>query len=336
MLFIRDDIYKEYANMMMNIVILSMILCISLSFWIISVTASTYYGTLRPISPWRWLLSVVIPIVVVSHGLKKKSLDNSGALGGLLVGFLLTIANYSFLSALLVFFFTSSKLTKWRGEIKKKFDSEYKEGGQRTWVQVFCNGGIPAELALLYMVENGPGEIPIDFSKEYTASWMCLSLLGALACSAGDTWASEIAPVLSKSSPRLITSWEKVPVGTNGGVTLIGLFASLLGGLCVGIAYFVTQLMFVNDLEIAAPQWPIILYGALAGLLGSILDSYLGAIMQYSGFDESTGKIVSHPTNDAKLISGKPILDNNAVNLFSSILIAILLPGAAWSVWPRT
>lgn len=87
-------------------------------------------------------------------------------------------------------------------------------------MQVFCNGGIPAELALLYMVENGPGEMPIDFSKEYTASWMCLSLLGALACSAGDTWASEIAPVLSKSSPRLITSWEKVPVGKNKNVCM--------------------------------------------------------------------------------------------------------------------
>ncbi|XP_077121400.1 transmembrane protein 19 isoform X1 [Ranitomeya variabilis] len=380
MLFIRDDIYKEYANMMMNIFILSMILCISLSFWIISVTASTYYGTLRPISPWRWLLSVIIPIVIVSHGIKKKSLDSSGALGvppglliagrpseaevncwqgtaltvllipaastchtddtwisfiWLLVGFLLTVANYSFFSALLMFFFTSSKLTKWKGEAKKKFDSEYKEGGQRNWVQVFCNGGVPAELALLYMVENGPGEMPIDFSKEYTASWMCLSLLGALACSAGDTWASEIAPVLSKSSPRLITTWEKVPVGTNGGVTIIGLFASLLGGLCVGMAYFASQLLFVNDLEIAAPQWPVILYGAMAGLIGSILDSYLGAIMQYTGFDETTGKIVNHPTIGAKLISGKPILDNNAVNLFSSILIAILLPGAAWGFWPR-
>ncbi|XP_056430093.1 transmembrane protein 19 [Hyla sarda] len=336
MLFIRDDVYKEYANMMLNIVILSMILCISLSFWIISITASTYYGTLRPISPWRWLFSVIIPIVIISRGLKKKSLDNSGALGGLLVGFILTVANYSFFSALLMFFFTSSKLTKWRAEIKKKYDSEYKEGGQRNWLQVFCNGGVPAELALLYMVENGPGEMPVDFSKEYTASWMCLSLLGALACSAGDTWASEIAPVLSTSSPRLITTWEKVPVGTNGGVTFVGLLASLLGGLCVGIAYFVTQLIFVNDLEIAAPQWPIIMYGAIAGLLGSIIDSYLGAIMQYSGFDESTGTIVNHPTRNAKLISGKPILDNNAVNLFSSILIAILLPGAAWSVWPRT
>ncbi|KAM5172947.1 transmembrane protein 19 isoform 2-T5 [Mantella aurantiaca] len=336
MLYIQDDVYKEYVNMMMNIVILSMILCISLSFWIISITASTYYGTLHPISPWRWLVSVIAPIVIVSQGLKKKSLDSSGALGGLLVGFLLTIANYSFFSALLTFFFTSSKLTKWREEMKKRYDSEYKEGGQRNWMQVFCNGGVPAELALLYMIESGPGEIPIDFSKEYTASWMCLSLLGALACSAGDTWASEIAPVISKSPPRLITSWEKVPVGTNGGVTFIGLAASFFGGLFVGLAYFVTQLLFVSDLEISAPQWPIIVYGALAGFLGSVLDSYLGAIMQYSGYDESTGKIVNHPTNEAKFISGKPILDNNTVNLFSSILIALLLPGVAWSFWPRT
>lgn len=91
--------------------------------------------------------------------------------------------------------------------------SFYTSGGQRNWVQVFCNGGVPTELALLYMIENGPGEIPIDFSKEYTASWMCLSLLGALACSAGDTWASEIGSVMSKSKPRLITTWEQVPVG---------------------------------------------------------------------------------------------------------------------------
>lgn len=59
----------------------------------------------------------------------------------------------------------------------------------------------------------GPGEIPIDFSKQYSASWMCLSLLGALACSTGDTWASEVGPVLSQSQPRLITTWKEVPAG---------------------------------------------------------------------------------------------------------------------------
>uniref|UniRef100_A0A2R9B4H6 Transmembrane protein 19 n=2 Tax=Pan paniscus TaxID=9597 RepID=A0A2R9B4H6_PANPA len=332
---LNDNICKRYIKMITNIVILSLIICISLAFWIISMTASTYYGNLRPISPWRWLFSVVVPVLIVSNGLKKKSLDHSGALGGLVVGFILTIANFSFFTSLLMFFLSSSKLTKWKGEVKKRLDSEYKEGGQRNWVQVFCNGAVPTELALLYMIENGPGEIPVDFSKQYSASWMCLSLLAALACSAGDTWASEVGPVLSKSPPRLITTWEKVPVGTNGGVTVVGLVSSLLGGTFVGIAYFLTQLIFVNDLDISAPQWPIIAFGGLAGLLGSIVDSYLGATMQYTGLDESTGMVVNSPTNKAKHIAGKPILDNNAVNLFSSVFIALLLPTAAWGFWPR-
>ncbi|NWS70024.1 TMM19 protein, partial [Crotophaga sulcirostris] len=332
----EEDFFKECLKMMANIVILNLLIGISLFFWVVSMTASTYYDTLRPISPWRWLFSVFVPVIITTQGFKKKSLDYSGALGGLVVGFILTIANYSFFTSLFVFFVTSSKLTKWKKNIKKQIDSEYKEGGQRNWVQVFCNGGVPTELAVLYMIENGPGEIPIDFSKQYTASWMCLSLLGALACSAGDTWASEIGSVMSKSKPRLITTWEKVPVGTNGGVTLVGLLSSLLGGMVVGITYFLTQLIFVTDLEISAPQWPIIVFGAAAGLLGSIVDSYLGATMQYSGFDQNIGMVVNHQTKDSKHISGKPILDNNAVNLFSSIVIALALPGVARYFWPRS
>lgn len=222
-------------------------------------------------------------------------------------------------------------------------------GGQRNWIQVFCNGGVPSELALLYMIEViswpraehnqhtwpiesrwfscwqvGPGEIPIDFGKQYSASWMCLALLGALACSSGDTWASEVGPVLSQSQPRLITTWKEVPAGesaptlpvfkasykkqlawchsgsapkiqtrfcskgfiskgTNGGVTLVGVIASFLGGLVVGAAYFGTQLLLVSDLHQADPQWPLVMYGGVAGLLGSMLDSFLGAHMQYSG-----------------------------------------------------
>ncbi|XP_051886710.1 transmembrane protein 19 isoform X3 [Pristis pectinata] len=275
--------------MMANIVILIVIVAISLSFWVVSMTASTYYDDLRPVSPWRWMFSVIVPLIITSHALKKKSLDRSGAIGG----------------------------------------------GQRNWLQVFCNGGIPTEIALLYMIENGPGEIAINFSKQYTASWMCLSLLGALACSSGDTWASEIGSVLSKKQPRLITTWEQVPIGTNGGVTLVGLVASLLGGTVVGLAYLLTQFMFVEDLDSSPPQWPVVLYGAAAGFLGSILDSYLGATMQYSGFDEDSGMVVNHMTPNGMHISGKPILDNNAVNLFSAILIALLLPGITWPFWPR-
>ncbi|XP_062860417.1 transmembrane protein 19 [Trichomycterus rosablanca] len=320
--------------MMTDIIVLCFTLAISLSFWIISITVSMYHGTLQPLSPWRWLFSVLVPVILTSRAFKKKSLNISGALAALLVGFILTLANTSFFAALFAFFITSTKLTRWGGAVKKRIDSEYKEGGQRNWVQVFCNGGLPTELALLYMIEVGPGEMPVDFVMQYTASWICLSLLGALACSTGDTWASEVGPVLSKSQPRLITTWKKVPTGTNGGVTIVGLIASFLGGATVGMAYFTSQLLLVSDLHSAAPQWPIVVYSAMAGLLGSMLDSLLGAVMQYSGFDEGTGKVVNFVSPTVKRISGKPILDNNGVNLFSSIFIALFLPGFAWGIWP--
>lgn len=74
--------------------------------------------------------------------------------------------------------------------------------------------------------------------------------------------------------------------GTNGGVTPVGLVSSFLGGLTVGVAYFVAQLLFVSDLHLADPQWPIIMYGGVAGLVGSMLDSFLGAHMQYSGMNQ--------------------------------------------------
>lgn len=43
------------------------------------------------------------------------------------------IYEFRFGAMLLVFFFTSSKLTKFGDEKKRKLDPDYKEGGQRNW-----------------------------------------------------------------------------------------------------------------------------------------------------------------------------------------------------------
>lgn len=63
----------------------------------------------------------------------------------------------------------------------------------------------------------------------------------------------------------------------------MGLAASFAGGVVVGVAYYVSQQVTLVDLQHAPPQWPLVLYGGVAGLLGSMLDSLLGAHMQYSG-----------------------------------------------------
>ena len=61
---------------------------------------------------------------------------------------------------------------------KKKIECEFKEGGQRNWIQVLCNGGMASQLALLYLLDVGCGERPIDFVKDYRSSWLSMGILG--------------------------------------------------------------------------------------------------------------------------------------------------------------
>lgn len=95
--------------------------------------------------------------------------------------------------------------------------------GKRNWIQVLCNGGMGMQLALLYLLDCGSSDRPIDFSAHYRSSWLGVAILSSFACCNGDTWASEIGTVVGKSDPFLITTRKRVPRGTNGGVTPVGL-----------------------------------------------------------------------------------------------------------------
>jgi uncharacterized membrane protein len=53
------------------------------------------------------------------------------------------------------------------------------------------------------------------------------------------------------------------------------------------------------------------------------VDSILGATLQYSGWDPELNKVVENPTAKTRHITGRPILDNHQVNLFSSIITAL-------------
>ncbi|KAG5330923.1 TMM19 protein, partial [Acromyrmex heyeri] len=247
----------------------------------------------------------------------------------------LGFSSFAHLTALMAFFVTASKMTKFRSARKKKMEADFKEGGQRNWIQVLCNGGMATQLALLYLLDVGSGERPIDFDKEYRSSWLSIGIIGAFACCNGDTWASELGTVIGMSDPFLITTRKKVPRGTNGGVSWIGLVCSVVGGLVVGLFYYIMVLNTVDTavLQLAAPQWPIIIVAAFGGLFGSILDSILGATLQYSGIDEK-GIIVERPGKGVKYICGKQILDNHSVNLLSTIGIALILPRIANIFWP--
>lgn len=96
-------------------------------------------------------------------------------------------------------------------------------GGQRNWAQVLCNGGMAAEFALVLLMDSGVGEYVIDFREAYNSSWLCVSVLGCLACSCGDTLASELGTVYTTGKPWLITTFTKVPIGKSSLRGLLGL-----------------------------------------------------------------------------------------------------------------
>lgn len=190
------------------------------------------------------------------------------------------------------------------------------------------------QLSILYILDTGCGERPLDFSKEYRSTWLAIGIMGSLACSTGDTWSSEIGSVLG-SDPILVTSGKRVPRGTNGGVSVPGLLFSFLGGILIGLGFYIALLYTVDPLQLAKspPQWPVILVGGIGGFLGSLIDSILGATLQFSGVDIKTGQQVSRPGPGVKHISGLEILDNHSINLISTIILGLLMPKVANILW---
>ena len=132
-----------------------------------------------------------------------------------------------------------------------------------------------------------------------------------------------------------ILKWRKVPVGTNGGVTLIGTLASVLGGGVVGIAYYVTISVIMTYVINGnfPPQWPIVVTGFLGGFLGSLIDSFIGAQWQYSGYCEVKKKVVHEPSTTSKHICGKAILSNHGVNFVSTLATVVVMPVIAYALW---
>lgn len=158
-----------------------------------------------------------------------------------------------------------------------------------------------------------------------------------------DTLASELG-ILSTFQPRLLTTLRSCPKGTNGGgqlsrsltpcssdcvkVTAWGLFCSAAGGAVIG-------LVAVAVLAIESPAcrqssgWPaqVVALSTAAGLLGSLVDSLLGATLQQTLYSDKQRRVVQAKGAGAKAISGVDVLSNDGVNLLSSAGSALLM---AW------
>ena len=287
--------------------------------------------------------SVTLGFLLALIGYKKKSLDLSGAVSASLVGVLTIFSGVRYGLTLAFFFFSGSAVTKVQSEVKKQVDEHFKEGGGlRDFVQVMANGLVPTMLAAasLYslgglsfianttgagafaeaIISSGGSNSSMNNATTKVASTLAVAFLSYFSCCGGDTFASELG-VLSKSKPRLITTFcrKEVEPGTNGGVSLLGVVASIFGGLVAASGWalgaYITSGVRTEILY-------ALIIGAFGGFFGSFVDSVLGATVQYSGYCRERKKVVSKPGPTVTKISGLEILSNSGVNVLSASFIA--------------
>jgi len=261
---------------------------------------------------WLYLIPIGANLLLAIIAKLTKLLTFSGSIAAFIVGFLtfryLGIGGWVLL---MLFFLTANILSKMSQAIAKTIESGIqKKGGTRDWAQVLANGLLATASALYYGLS---GHI------------VALIMFGAaIAASTADTWAGE-AGVLSKRPPVSIRTFKVVPVGMSGGVTWLGTFSSLVGSIMIATAWYA---MFADYSD---PMWLFLAsIVAVAGALGSLADSFLGATLQGHYYDPKRKQVTEHERRDGvtfELCRGVRWIDNDVVNFLSTTVAVLLASG---------
>lgn len=207
-------------------------------------------------------------------------------LGTIIYGF----GNWLIVSAVLFFFITSTIFSRYRrksilGRSDKTEQSQLNRHKRRDGTQVWANGFWMAFFLFTWFL--------------YPTAGLLTAVFAVIASATSDTWATELGTV-NPWKTRLITSFKKVRPGTDGGISLKGIFAALLGSAAIALFTFL-------DASLSNPVTFYIVFGA--GFLGCITDSYLGAIFQ-NRIPDKTG-------NNSESETGSK-LSNSMVNWIST------------------
>jgi len=235
------------------------------------------------------------------------SLSRSGAAAAFFVGTIAIAAGWTWGALLILYFVSSSLLSRVGAALKaQRSGSVVEKAGARDATQVLANGAVFALAALLQLLHP-------------SVLWLAAGA-GALASSAADTWGTEIG-MLSKLSPRMITTWRTVPTGTSGGVSAIGLGATVAGTLFISVAAWLVH----RNVHVA-------LAVSVGGLAGALVDSFGGALWQSRRFCVhckcATERLVHDCGTRTERAGGIAWLNNDGVNAACTLVGALAAAGA--------
>ncbi|MFC0333248.1 DUF92 domain-containing protein [Paenibacillus sepulcri] len=253
--------------------------------------------------------------IIALAAYRVRSLSGSGALAAIIMGTsYVTLGGPLWFGALMVFFVTSTALSKFKRRHRAKQDAEanYAKGSRRDAGQVWANGGLGLILCAAHAIWPDP-------------LWL-YAFVGVMASVNADTWATELG-ALSRVEPRAILGGARVPAGTSGAVTPLGSMAALAGAAVIGAAAALLISPWVTGGPGEVLPGVLVAVGCLAGTAGAFADSLLGATVQAMYRCPVCGvqtERAEHCGAVAKRISGYGWMTNDAVNLFSSAAAAVL------------
>lgn len=254
--------------------------------------------------------SIVLILFIMSCSVAAyllKSLTIKGAITAFVVGSLIAYGGGSYGLCLLgIFFMSSAYWSSYKEERKYHLYHLHEKGTTRDSIQVLANGLLPALCCLGYAI-----------SKQEV---FLVAMAVSLASSTADTWASEIG-VLSKNPPRSIVTFKVLEKGLSGGITVLGSFAQVAGACFIAIvgASWLTFIYKVNA------SWSFLFISiSLLGILGSIIDSYLGIFLQVK-YECKVCHLITerrfHHGLPTKRVNGCSLITNDVVNLLSQMIV---------------
>lgn len=246
-------------------------------------------------------------VAAIAH--RAGALTGRGAWAATAVGTACVAAGWDWGALLVAFFVASSTLSR-VGHARKASVAAgvVAKAGPRDATQVLANGGAFAACAVGYMLQRSP-------------LWYAAGA-GGLAAATADTWGTEVG-MLAGSAPRSILSWRPVPIGTSGGVTIIGTAASIAGAIFIGV----TARAFGWSPSAA---WSAV----IGGVAGATADSILGATLQARRWCDhcqaATERVVHTCGGSTVAAAGMTWLDNDAVNVAGAVVGALTGLATTW------
>jgi uncharacterized protein (TIGR00297 family) len=223
-----------------------------------------------------WVLSLLLAGVIASIYTKKLTIP-AALTGGILGWLTYAGGGYIGLEMLAAFFVLGTAATSYNAAEKRLLKTNDSHQTRRTTGQVIANGGVAALAGLAILLF--PSVKPI----------LLAAMAGSLASATADTLSSELGIIYGRRFFNILTG-RRDEKGLDGVISLEGTLIGLGGSAIIGLLYITTN-------HPTGGFWIIL----LAGTLGNLADSFLGASLERKGF-----------------------IGNNTVNFLNTLLAAIV------------